>query len=260
MTDAQMKAIESSVNQLVKDTDQFVRDSSVLGINNYQSNLNVLLQTPIFQGIASGFDLGQEHSILAVKALVPNIEITFDPTKLVNSTLNQVSLNNTIRLAGNFSNSIITSVKSEITKRIIPNSDGEVLTKKQLDENISTILNVSRNRANMISRTETTSIYNNARLFSYFRIPQVEAVIFIAILDNSTTLICRSRNGLIIPLRDVHLGDNVPPLHVRCRSVLSPIMPSVLPGHKKMYDNTNRRLQAMEIEPLPLGWNTKLLV
>lgn len=50
----------------------------------------------------------------------------------------------------------------------------------------------------------------------------VEAVEFVATLDDRTSDECREADGTIIPIKDVEPGVNAPPLHPFCRSCLSP--------------------------------------
>lgn len=83
---------------------------------------------------------------------------------------------------------------------------------------------LTKARAENIARTESTTAYNQGRLFTYLQDPDfVPAVLFSAILDSRTTPICIARNGLVIALTDPSLRANTPPLHFQCRSVLSPV-------------------------------------
>ncbi len=79
-----------------------------------------------------------------------------------------------------------------------------------------------RGRLENIARTETTAAYNQGRL-AMFGQGNVRAVQFVAILDARTTVICQSRNGMIMMLDDPRLPANTPPLHFQCRSVLIPV-------------------------------------
>ncbi len=82
----------------------------------------------------------------------------------------------------------------------------------------------SNARLENIARTESTAAFNAGRLGAFRQSGgYVVAVQFVAILDARTTQTCKSRNGLIMELDDKRLGDNTPPLHYQCRSVLSPI-------------------------------------
>lgn len=84
-------------------------------------------------------------------------------------------------------------------------------------------------RLENISRTETMAAYNQGRV-AMFRDGGVAAVQFAAILDDRTTAICRSRDGLVMELEDPRLAGNTPPLHFMCRSVLVPITRSAWKG------------------------------
>ena len=45
---------------------------------------------------------------------------------------------------------------------------------------------------------------------------------FIAVLDNRTSKICQSRDGVVYPMSEKSVGFNFPPLHPRCRSTVAP--------------------------------------
>lgn len=80
-------------------------------------------------------------------------------------------------------------------------------------------------RANSIAVTETTRAYASGILMSSHSSTEVRGYEFIAVLDSHTTNICRARNGKVIPKSDENMISlNTPPLHVNCRSHLSPII------------------------------------
>jgi hypothetical protein len=76
------------------------------------------------------------------------------------------------------------------------------------------------------------------------------------VLHNSA--ICRSRNGLVIPVTDqAAIAANKPSLHGRCRSTLSPVLSgSINPTHGEWAADPDRQLANRKLEPLPKGWNT----
>lgn len=82
----------------------------------------------------------------------------------------------------------------------------------------------SKHRLENIARTESSAAYTQGRL-AVFLDPRngCAALQFAAILDNRTTDICRSRDGLIMLIDDPRLAANTPPLHYQCRSILSPL-------------------------------------
>lgn len=73
------------------------------------------------------------------------------------------------------------------------------------------------------AQTQSIAIVNTQRLESFRKSRIVKGVQFLAVLDKSTTDICRSRNGMILKLDDPRLNFFTPPLHYNCRSYLSPV-------------------------------------
>lgn len=81
-------------------------------------------------------------------------------------------------------------------------------------------MGVGTSDATRLVRTELNYVQNQAALDSikdagmtYYR--------FIATLDNRTTPICRSKDGKVFAVDDAEPGTNMPPLHPRCRSIIS---------------------------------------
>lgn len=66
---------------------------------------------------------------------------------------------------------------------------------------------------------ELTYLVNQERvqIFEYYGIKRVQ---FKALIDDRTTEQCREMNGKIIGINDLVLGENMPPLHYNCRSIL----------------------------------------
>ena len=74
-----------------------------------------------------------------------------------------------------------------------------------------------------IARTETTRAYNQGMLDSYQKDDAVVGYEFVAIVDSRTTDRCLMLDGTIIHRDDPRLYELTPPLHVNCRSQLSPV-------------------------------------
>lgn len=66
---------------------------------------------------------------------------------------------------------------------------------------------------------EVTYLVNQERvqIFKYYGITKVQ---FKALIDERTTETCREMNGKIFNIDDLVLGENLPPLHYNCRSVI----------------------------------------
>jgi len=145
-----------------------------------------------------------------------------------------------IQLAGDVESDITSAIKEILLKHLVGVSTPE--THKE----IAAILDQNMKRASLIVTTETTYAYNRGRLLSY-RDNQVDYVMFRAVMDGRTCGICSSRNGLIAPIGDI--GGDVPPVHGRCRCVLSPIYSSLQPELL-----TPKALDWSNVAPLPKGW------
>ena len=57
----------------------------------------------------------------------------------------------------------------------------------------------------------------SAEIFKYYGITKVQ---FKALIDERTTEECREMNGKVFNIDDLVLGENLPPLHYNCRSVI----------------------------------------
>jgi len=66
---------------------------------------------------------------------------------------------------------------------------------------------------------EVTYLVNQERvqIFKYYGITKVQ---FKAVIDERTTEECREMNGKVFNIDDLVLGENLPPLHYNCRSVI----------------------------------------
>jgi len=96
-------------------------------------------------------------------------------------------------------------------------------------------------RIHAIARTEATRAYNIGNLDEAYHSQAITKYEYIAVLDERTTEICRTRNGLIIDANDISMvAQNTPPLHVNCRSMLSGITvyeDSPPPANRQEWEN-----------------------
>jgi SPP1 gp7 family putative phage head morphogenesis protein len=243
-------------------------------------NAATALQPPIFSVWQLGWQVGGAHMIREMQAAArdtfslsppPHLPTsppphhfaspvdlaqlaTLQPSTIVNTPAEQAVLRRTSQLSGNFANDQLARLKLDLISAISPDADGKVISRRELELRIQQGLGVGKNRAEMIARTELTHAYNSSRVETALQSDLVTHFRFLAIGDRRTTDICRSRNGLIVP-RD-QVGSFQPPLHVRCRSTLSPVMPSVNPKHQDWIDDPARNLDNRDLAPLPKGWST----
>lgn len=148
-----------------------------------------------------------------------------------------------ILLAGDVEGSISQTVKKIMLEHLrgVPRLETEEMVERALETN--------RNRARLITTTETTYAYNRGRLTAYHE-NEVDYVRFSAVMDSRTSKQCRSRHGLVMRMDSSLLADNTPPLHGRCRSVLSPIYSAYQPEFI-----TKESLDWSNVEELPKSWN-----
>lgn len=91
----------------------------------------------------------------------------------------------------------------------------------KLIQMISEKYNVSKKRAGNLVMTEAAYFSAKADQDSFKEL-DVEEQQFCATLDSHTSPICRDMDGQVIATKDVIIGTNAPPLHCRCRSVMTP--------------------------------------
>lgn len=149
-----------------------------------------------------------------------------------------------IRLAGDVDGELLAGVKRIMVQFISGTS------RPDSEAAVEQLLQSTRERASMITTTETTYSYNCGRLLGY-KENRVDYVRFSAIMDARTSGLCRSRHGLVMRLDDSRVSANTPPLHPRCRSVLDPLYSSYQPEML-----TDKSMDWSQAIPLPPGWTT----
>lgn len=212
----------------------------------------------------SGYQLGGQHGWAEMRAAIPEEArsqfaldpatmsaialLTGEPGLIIPLGVEQAIAARVLQIAGNYSRDILAKIKGYIS--------GATLGELSLSEAIKKELNISKVRAETIARNELTYAYNTARIKVFQQSQLVTHVRFIAILDGRTSPICRSRNGMLIPMSNMRAIEvNRPPLHHRCRSLLSPIMPAINGDHQTWVDDPKRAWDARKLEPLATGWN-----
>lgn len=147
-----------------------------------------------------------------------------------------------IMLAGDVEADILAGVKGILLNHL------HGATRPETEAALAKLIDGNMNRARLITTTETTYAYNRGRLSS-FHANDVDYVQFSAVMDMRTSAQCRSRHGKIMRLNSPELAANTPPLHGRCRSVLSPIYSAYQPGLI-----TPEATDWSNVAPLPKGW------
>lgn len=261
-------AIDNAVDELMARAEPALRTQNLAAIAQLTWNLRVVLQEPLFREWQSGWYLGEEHGIEEMGASIPKeyavfaigddirAAISLTPEGIDNSEAEKAIQSRVIRLVGNFGDDLLVLLKADLIAAVQPQpGTGEPISRRELLGRIQNNLNVTEARAEAIARTELTNAYNQGRMASYNQSDLVEYVRFMAIRDDRTTEICKSRQGLIFPKGSDAATNNTPPLHVRCRSVLSPLMPRINPRHRAMVEDPGRQLENRRVAPLGKGWN-----
>ncbi|MBB6622041.1 minor capsid protein [Clostridium gasigenes] len=88
---------------------------------------------------------------------------------------------------------------------------------EKLAKILSDRMQVGKFATERVLRTETTYMVNMAELESYKEC-DIDKYKFVATLDRRTTKICQEHDGKIYEVKKGLSGDNLPPLHVFCRS------------------------------------------
>ncbi len=94
---------------------------------------------------------------------------------------------------------------------------------------------IGYNDARRLVRTETTYVTNQAELASYKEIG-IELYRYEAILDTTTSEICRELHGKKFKISEAKPGKNYPPMHPWCRSTTMAVIPEI-PEITEEHDN-----------------------
>ena len=113
----------------------------------------------------------------------------------------------------------------------------------KLIDMISKKYNVSKKKAGNLVMTEAAYFSSKADQDS-FKEMEVEEQRFVATLDSHTSDICRDMDGKVFRSEDVIIGENAPPLHCRCRSVMTPYFEGNVQGRMARNEEGNS-------EPIP---------
>lgn len=119
-----------------------------------------------------------------------------------------------------------------VKDRIIDNNDKVIMvialmleremiinpTINDLNKIIDKRLNVQENDIRRHMETYSTLATNKGLLLAYAHLGK--CLKHISVLDNRTTDLCRSRDGVIFPVSEAVFGVTIPPLHYRCRSIV----------------------------------------
>lgn len=87
----------------------------------------------------------------------------------------------------------------------------------QMSRELSQFTNTSKYVATRLIRTELTYMANQGELQSYVDLG-IEKYIYVATLDDRTSIMCQEMDREVVKVEDAKVGENFPPLHPNCRS------------------------------------------
>jgi SPP1 gp7 family putative phage head morphogenesis protein len=275
---------DRSLHRLLALAEPLIEQKDIAGIQRLSVGLNVALQRPITQLWQSAFYAGSEQGLQEMRSALPDELLELQgsaqfgvftdrikalvvamlrmvPRSFVNTPAQRSVQQRVLKLAGNFADSVLEDVRSHLIASIVPTATQGVIDRAELTRRIQGTLGVARRRAETIATTETNFAYSQGRLATFKESKLVSHILFMAIGgekgDGRTTLICRSRSGLVIPIENhKQIAENQPPLHFSCRSTISGLMPKVNDFHQKLVDDPSRRIENRKLQPLMKGWKT----
>lgn len=109
---------------------------------------------------------------------------------------------------------------NDLSKAVIANAPlekGKEFSREAIDKFTNKTVFASKRLA--VSDSTFFASESHKDLMDYLEIESSE---YVAVLDAVTTQICRSLDGSIIPNSEIRIGENAPPMHENCRSVLVP--------------------------------------
>ena len=90
---------------------------------------------------------------------------------------------------------------------------------QKVSRRVAEKMGVGLSNAQRLVRTELNYVHNQAALDS-IRDAEMDYFRFVATLDSRTSTMCREHDGKIYPIDAADTGENIPPLHPRCRSII----------------------------------------
>ena len=235
---AELKKIYSSnLKEIQKELAFFFSKYSTEGVLNYSdaykfNRLNSLMKDIkdiIFKMV------GQEQ--VSVEDLLSNIckenyyETIFDIQKGINLGFNFAKINEkTIKTIitepwsgeayskriWNNRNKLVKNIKKTLSNGFIQGQSNQKMAKS-----LNATMNTGYNNAIRLVRTETTHVANKSTMEAYKEC-DVEQYKYLATLDSRTSEKCKNLDGKVFDLKDAQTGTNLPPVHVSCRSSVSP--------------------------------------
>lgn len=122
----------------------------------------------------------------------------------------------------------------------------------KLAKEVQERMGVSKNDAVRLVRTEMNYVNNQAALDS-IKDAKMKYYQFIATLDKRTSSTCREHDGKVYLVSEAEIGNNVPPLHPRCRSTIAGTLGPAKPtkGSRIAKDEPQAKGEAVRYKKVP---------
>lgn len=122
----------------------------------------------------------------------------------------------------------------------------------KLAKEVQERMNVSKNDAVRLVRTEMNYVNNQAALDS-IKDAKMKYYQFIATLDKRTSSTCREHDGKVYLVSEAEIGNNIPPLHPRCRSTIAGTLGPAKPtkGSRIAKDEPQAKGEAVRYKKVP---------
>ena len=226
-----------------QDTKGFMRALYVnLMMGNYLGRLHILRQAgeeKEFSNVVGSFEIPFEEAIRFMRSLVPMTREEFD-------RLSQELKFRAFTIARVFSLDVINKIKERYIKAL---QRGETISDVMqfLDETLEKIGISERNPywLEVHARTNFLTAYNAGRWAQIVKAKTIKYLVYNAILDERTTKLCKSLDGVVRPKDDPFWDRFMPPNHFSCRS-LATVVKNEFASLKKIKSTSRKKIEKLE--------------
>lgn len=186
------------------------------------AKLGFVEQDMLAKHLGQTYELNYYQSIFQVQhALGWGVSFaTLDATAIREAIMFPWSGSNFSELIWNNRSKLVMELKNTVTQGLIQGSSIQMMANR-----ISKAMDNSYQNSLRLVRTETAQVVNRSTIEGYRESGVVEKLEFLAVLDGSTSNICKEialSSDRIFGIDEAKVGVNVPPLHPNCRSAIAP--------------------------------------
>jgi len=226
-----------------QDTKGFMRALYVnLMMGNYLGRLHTLKQAgeeKEFSNVVGSFEIPFEEAVKFMRSLVPMTRDEFD-------RLSQELKFRAFTIARVFSLDVINRIKERYMKAL---ERGETISDvmRFLDETLEKIGISERNPywLEVHARNNFLTAYNAGRWAQIAKARTVKYLVYNAILDERTTKLCKSLDGVVRPKDDPFWDRFMPPNHFNCRA-LATVVKNEFAHLKGIKSTSRKRIEKLE--------------